>query len=38
MGGIVDAGEVLEIQMGIGLGRADISMAEELLDGTQVTA
>jgi hypothetical protein len=32
MGFVVDTGEVLEIKMGINLGRRNIRMAQQLLD------
>src|SRR5690606_27291128 len=38
MGLVVYLGQVLEVKMGIDLGRADIGMAEELLDPAEVVA
>src|SRR5688500_13465177 len=38
MGCVVNAGQVLEIKMGINLRRGDVGMAEELLYATQFSA
>ena len=36
MGGVVDAGEVLEIEVGINLSGADVGVSQQFLHGTQV--
>jgi hypothetical protein len=33
---VVNAGEMLEIKVGVDLGRADVGVTEQLLDGAQV--
>jgi hypothetical protein len=38
MGGIVDARQVLKIQMGVDLGGTEIGVAEQFLHGAQVAA
>ena len=36
MGSIIDLGEMLEVEVGVDLGRADIGMAKQFLYRTQV--
>ncbi len=38
MSPVVDLGQVLEIQVGVDLGRADVRVAEQLLDGAEIAA
>src|SRR5690242_3109357 len=38
MRGVVNAGEVLEVKMGVDLGRGDIGVTQELLDSAQLGA
>lgn len=38
MGLIVNAGEVLEIKVGVNLGRGDVGVAEQFLDTPQILA
>ena len=35
MGSVVDAGQMLEIKMSVDLGRGDVRVAQQFLDGTQ---
>ena len=35
---VINAGEVLEIKVGVDLGRGDIGVAEQLLNASQVLA
>lgn len=37
MGGVVDLGQVLKIEMGVDLRRANVGVAEQLLDRAQIT-
>ena len=37
MGSVVDAGQVLEIKMSVDLGGRDVRVAEQFLDGTQLS-
>ncbi len=38
MGPVVDLGQVLKVQVSVDLRRADVRVAQQLLDGTQITA
>ena len=38
MGGVVDAGEMLKIEVGVNLRRGKVGMSQQLLDGAQVAA